>query len=84
MNEVCAVIRDCPNSSNIWRRRWTDDISLKKRPHQYVARVIHEAGIGTLLFDLLTAEEEAVYMYTRRLRFDIDLLATGWLTRRNG
>ena len=75
MNEVCAVIRDCPNSSNIWRRRWTDEISLKKRPHQYLARVIREAGIGTLLFDLLTAEEEAVDMYTRRLSFDIDLLA---------
>jgi putative phosphoribosyl transferase len=43
--------------------------------NQYVARVIREAGIGTLLFDLLTAEEEAVDMYTRRLSFDIDLLA---------
>jgi putative phosphoribosyl transferase len=43
--------------------------------NQYVARVIREAGIGTLLFDLLTAEEEAVDMYTRHLRFDIDLLA---------
>jgi hypothetical protein len=47
---------------------------LKKRPHQYVAWVIREAGIGPLLFDLLTAEEEAVNMYTRRLRFDIYLL----------
>jgi pimeloyl-ACP methyl ester carboxylesterase len=43
--------------------------------NQYVARVIRVAGIGTLLFDLLTSEEEAVDMYTRRLRFDIDLLA---------
>ena len=78
-------MHDCPNSSNIWRRRWTDEISLKKRPHQYVARVIREAGIGPLLFDLLTAEEEAVNMYTRRLRFDIYLLvdrlvdATKWI-----
>jgi hypothetical protein len=48
---------------------------LKKRPRQYIARVIREAGIGTLLFDLLTAEEWAVEMYTRRLSFDIDLLA---------
>jgi hypothetical protein len=37
---------------------------LKKRPHQYVALVIREAGIGPLLFDLLTAEGEAVDMYT--------------------
>src|SRR5262249_51925613 len=43
--------------------------------NQYVARVIREAGIGTLLFDLLTAEEEAVDIYTRHLRFDIGLLA---------
>src|SRR5262245_47958179 len=43
--------------------------------NQYVARIIREAGVGTLLFDLLTAEEESVDMYTRHLRFDIGLLA---------
>src|SRR5215510_3988308 len=43
--------------------------------NQYVARVIREAGIGALLFDLLTAEEEAVDILTRHLRFDIGLLA---------
>jgi dienelactone hydrolase len=43
--------------------------------NQYVARVIREAGIGALLFDLLTAEEEAVDILTRHLRFNIDLLA---------
>lgn len=53
--------------------------------NQYVAGVIREAGVGTLLFDLLTSEEEAVDIYTRELRFDIDLLArrlvdaTNWL-----
>jgi pimeloyl-ACP methyl ester carboxylesterase len=53
--------------------------------NQFVARVIREAGIGTLLFDLLTAEEEAKDMITRRVRFDIALLArrlveaTGWI-----
>src|SRR2546423_8261452 len=44
--------------------------------NQYVARVIRESGVGTLLFDLLTREEEAVDLYTRHLRFDIGLLAT--------
>jgi len=50
-----------------------------------VAHVIREAGVGTLLFDLLTREEEAVDVFTRRLRFDIELLtvrliaATEWL-----
>jgi hypothetical protein len=43
--------------------------------NQYVARVIREAGIGTLLFDLLTREEEAIDLRTRHLRFDICLLA---------
>ncbi|HEY8460328.1 MAG TPA: dienelactone hydrolase family protein [Blastocatellia bacterium] len=50
-----------------------------------VARVIREAGVGSLLFDLLTREEESVDIFTRRLRFDIELLtarlieATRWL-----
>src|SRR5262245_19352795 len=41
-----------------------------------VARVIREAGIGTLLFDLLTGEEESVDVFTRHLRFDVELLTT--------
>jgi len=53
--------------------------------NQFVARTIREAGIGTLLFDLLTQAEEAVDVSTRHLRFDIGLLAkrladaTNWL-----
>jgi dienelactone hydrolase len=43
--------------------------------NQYVARVLQDAGIGTLLFDLLTGEEEELDRETARLRFDIDLLA---------
>jgi pimeloyl-ACP methyl ester carboxylesterase len=43
--------------------------------NQYVAQVLQEGRLATLLFDLLTAEEEQVDLYTRRLRFDIDLLA---------
>ena len=34
-----------------------------------------EAGIGTLLFDLLTSEEDKIDKRTRELRFDIPLLA---------
>src|SRR2546430_4305641 len=44
--------------------------------NQFVARTIREAGVGTLLFDLLTKEEEAVDMHSAHLRFDIGLLAT--------
>lgn len=43
--------------------------------NQFVARTIREAGVGTLLFDLLTQEEEAVDISTRHLLFDIGLLA---------
>jgi putative phosphoribosyl transferase len=40
-----------------------------------VAQVIREAGVGTLLLDLLTREEERIDLQTRHLRFDIVLLA---------
>ncbi len=53
--------------------------------NQYVARVLQQTGLGTLLFDLLTGEEERVDRATAALRFDIGLLAdrmvavTEWL-----
>jgi dienelactone hydrolase len=43
--------------------------------NQFVARTLNDAGLATLLFDLLTPEEEAVDVYTREHRFDIGLLA---------
>ena len=43
--------------------------------NRYVAQVLRDAGMGTLLMDLLTREEEQVDQYTAHLRFDIDLLA---------
>jgi dienelactone hydrolase len=53
--------------------------------NRYVAQVLRQAGLATLLLDLLTRDEEAVDLQTRHLRFDIDLLAerlvgaTDWL-----
>lgn len=49
--------------------------SRKSVRNRYVAGVIQQAGVATLLFDLLTHEEESVDIYTRHLRFDIGLLA---------
>jgi putative phosphoribosyl transferase len=52
--------------------------------NRLVAQRLQEAGIATLLFDLLTMEEEQVDLRTREHRFDIPLLtqrmqdATGW------
>jgi len=43
--------------------------------NQFVARTLNHAGLGTLLFDLLTPEEEALDIYTREHRFNISLLA---------
>jgi putative phosphoribosyl transferase len=40
-----------------------------------VARALVEAGLATLLIDLLTAREEAEDVRTTRLRFDIPMLA---------
>ncbi|MBZ4412682.1 hydrolase [Myxococcus sp. XM-1-1-1] len=40
-----------------------------------VARGLREAGLGTLLFDLLTEDEEAMDLGTGELRFDIPFLA---------
>jgi dienelactone hydrolase len=40
-----------------------------------VAQALQRDGLGTVLFDLLTQEEEIEERYTRHLRFDIPLLA---------
>ena len=51
----------------------------------FVAQVLQQAGLATLLFDLLTPQEERVDLHTREYRFDIGLLtrrlydATRWL-----
>ena len=55
--------------------------------NQFVARTLNRSGLGTLLFDLLTPEEEALDLYTREHRFNIGLLAerlvqaTNWATQ---
>jgi dienelactone hydrolase len=53
--------------------------------NRYVAEMLREGGLGTLLIDLLTPDEEAIDQRTAHLRFDISLLAerlvgaTDWL-----
>jgi putative phosphoribosyl transferase len=43
--------------------------------NRYVAQQLNQAGFGTLLFDLLTSEEEAVDAATGEHRFNIGFLA---------
>lgn len=53
--------------------------------NRFVAEQLRQGGLATLLVDLLTADEEAIDLRTRQLRFDIGLLADrlvgaiGWL-----
>jgi dienelactone hydrolase len=61
--------------------------SSRKSPrNRFVAEVLERRGLGTLLFDLLTEEEDRDY----ERRFDIELLttrllaATEWLRSREG
>jgi len=55
------------------------------RRNRYVAGLLRQAGLASLLIDLLTEEEEKVDLVTRQLRFDIEMLtqrvvgATKWL-----
>jgi dienelactone hydrolase len=54
--------------------------------NQYVAKLLQEEGLATLLFDLLTPSEQASDLRTMNIRFDLGLLAerlvsaTDWLT----
>jgi putative phosphoribosyl transferase len=58
--------------------------------NRLVAHMLNGAGLATLLFDLLTREEEALDQRTAGLRFDIGLLAarlagaTAWLVEEVG
>jgi putative phosphoribosyl transferase len=53
--------------------------------NRFVAARLREAGLATLLLDLLTEDEERIDARTGQLRFDLDLLADrlveviGWL-----
>ena len=63
--------------------------SSRRSPrNRYVAQVLQSHGIATLLFDLLTREEESVDAFTGELRFNIPFLAkrlidaTHWVMQR--
>ncbi len=49
--------------------------SRHSRRNRSVAGALNDAGFATVLFDLLTADEEAIDLRTAHLRFDIELLA---------
>jgi pimeloyl-ACP methyl ester carboxylesterase len=49
--------------------------SRKSRRNREVAATLQRDGLATLLFDLLTLDEESVDRHTAHLRFDIEFLA---------
>jgi len=58
--------------------------------NRFVAEVLNDAGLATLLFDLLTPDEQWADEQTQHLRFDIRLLssrlrgAVDWIHRHEG
>ena len=51
--------------------------------NRYVARTLQQAGLATLLIDLLTSHEEQSEAHTGHLRFDLGLLAERLLAATN-
>jgi putative phosphoribosyl transferase len=64
--------------------------SRHSRRNHLVAEQLQRRGLATLLFDLLTGEEEEIDQQTRHLRFDIELLsmrladAAAWIASYEG
>ncbi len=92
--EITVVTPDARLSGEVWLPEGAPGIVLFahgsgssrfSRRNRYVAGELVKAGVGTLLFDLLTADEERRDSLDASLRFDIGLLtrrlagATRWL-----
>jgi putative phosphoribosyl transferase len=73
--EIAGFLTIPPNVRGIVLFAHGSGSSRHSRRNQYVANVLHEAGMATLLIDLLTPAEETQDDITGELRFDIDFLA---------
>jgi putative phosphoribosyl transferase len=98
-NEVAIKLGDCVLMGNLFVPEQSKKIVIfahgsgssrfSPRNH-YVAQALNKQGFSTLLFDLLTNEEESIDEYSREFRFNINLLAdrlvavTKWVTRKIG
>lgn len=84
-SELDADLRLPPRARGIVIFAHGSGSSRHSSRNQYVARVLEQRGLATLLIDLLTPEEEQIDRHTAHLRFDIPLLAgrlsgiVGWL-----
>jgi len=73
--ELDADLRLPPQARGIVIFAHGSGSSRRSRRNLYVADRLHAAGFGTVLFDLLTTDEQIVDERTRQWRFDIPLLA---------
>ncbi len=74
--KICGTLDITKNAKGIVIFAHGSGSSRFSPRNQYVADLLHKKGFATLLFDLLTEEEEIIDSQTGRLRFDIDLLTT--------
>ncbi len=70
-----GILRVPPHAEGIVLFAHGSGSSRHSPRNRYVASVLAGRGLGTLLFDLLTREEEPIDNVTRELRFNIPLLA---------
>jgi len=73
--EIQGDLHNPENSASIIVFAHGTGSSRQSPRNKYVADVLNDAGMATLLIDLLTPDEELIDFQTGRFRFDIDLLA---------
>jgi len=69
-----------PNASGVVIFAHGSGRSRHSRRNQFVASILHESAIGTVLLDLLTREEERKDASDGQLRFDIEMLTNRLIT----
>jgi len=85
---LTGVLRVPPQASAVVLFAHGSGSSRLSPRNRFVAERLEQARLGTLLFDLLTSEEERLDAVTAELRFDVALLtarlvsATEWTLRR--
>jgi pimeloyl-ACP methyl ester carboxylesterase len=69
-----------PNATGVVIFAHGSGSSRHSRRNQFVASILHESGVGTVLLDLLTRQEERRDAADGQLRFDIEMLTNRLIT----
>ncbi|ARG97884.1 dienelactone hydrolase family protein [Legionella micdadei] len=73
LNGILHIPQECRGMVLFAHGSGSSRLSIR---NQHVARILNKAKLATLLFDLLTPEEDAIDNFTREFRFDIPFLAS--------